>query len=177
MMRKALRSALVAAVCLAPGSAMAAEAVDIPGHDWSFSGIFGHFERPALQRGLQVYREVCAGCHGLRLIAFRNLADLGYSADEIKAIAAVPTQATGAWIEIDADGRGKSKLPVERIQAISLVAVDGMGDRPVLVLDFVLNWRADSRDALKLIRVRSDRFDPLAFAPGAESLPACTWNH
>ena len=87
MMRKALRSALVAAVCLAPGSAMAAEAVDIPGHDWSFSGIFGHFERPALQRGLQVYREVCAGCHGLRLIAFRNLADLGYSADEIKAIA------------------------------------------------------------------------------------------
>ena len=41
-----------------------------------------------MQRGFQVYREVCAGCHGLDYIAFRNLADLGYNEAEIKAIAA-----------------------------------------------------------------------------------------
>ena len=41
-----------------------------------------------MQRGFQVYREVCAGCHSMDLIAFRNLADLGYNEDEIKAIAA-----------------------------------------------------------------------------------------
>ena len=56
--------------------------------EWSFSGPFGHFDKASMQRGFQVYREVCAGCHSLKYIAFRNLADLGYSEAEIKAIAA-----------------------------------------------------------------------------------------
>jgi ubiquinol-cytochrome c reductase cytochrome c1 subunit len=50
-------------------------------------GPFGHFDRQQLQRGFQVYKEVCAACHGLNLVAFRNLADLGYSEAEVKAIA------------------------------------------------------------------------------------------
>ena len=54
---------------------------------WSFSGPFGKYDRAQLQRGLKVYREVCAVCHGLKYIAFRNLADLGYSEGQIKAIA------------------------------------------------------------------------------------------
>ena len=70
------------------GPALAAEGKELPERDWSFSGIFGQFDRGAMQRGLQVYREVCSGCHGLRFIAFRNLAALGYGEDEIKAIAA-----------------------------------------------------------------------------------------
>ena len=56
--------------------------------EWSFSVPFGHFDKASMQRGFQVYREVCAGCHSLKYIAFRNLADLGYSEAEIKAIAA-----------------------------------------------------------------------------------------
>lgn len=56
--------------------------------DWSFSGPFGHFDKASAQRGFQVYREVCAGCHGLDYVAFRNLAALGYNEAEIKAIAA-----------------------------------------------------------------------------------------
>ena len=56
--------------------------------DWSFSGPFGTFDQAALQRGFQVYSEVCASCHSLEYIAFRNLADLGYNEAEIKAIAA-----------------------------------------------------------------------------------------
>ncbi len=58
--------------------------------DVSFAsdGPFGKFDNQQLQRGFQVYKEVCAACHGLRLVAFRNLAELGYNEDEVKAIAA-----------------------------------------------------------------------------------------
>ena len=51
------------------------------------NGPLGHFDRPQLQRGFQVYKEVCAACHGLKLVAFRDLAALGYEEPEIKAIA------------------------------------------------------------------------------------------
>jgi ubiquinol-cytochrome c reductase cytochrome c1 subunit len=50
-------------------------------------GPFGRFDRQQLQRGFQVYKEVCAACHGLNYVAFRNLADLGYEEPEVKAIA------------------------------------------------------------------------------------------
>lgn len=50
-------------------------------------GPFGTFNRQQLQRGFQVYKEVCAACHGLNLVAFRNLSDLGYNEAEVKAIA------------------------------------------------------------------------------------------
>jgi ubiquinol-cytochrome c reductase cytochrome c1 subunit len=50
-------------------------------------GPFGHFDRAQLQRGFQVYKEVCAACHGINLVAFRNLQDLGYNEAEVKAIA------------------------------------------------------------------------------------------
>jgi ubiquinol-cytochrome c reductase cytochrome c1 subunit len=51
------------------------------------NGPLGHFDRQQLQRGFQVYKEVCAACHGLSLVAFRDLAALGYEEPEIKAIA------------------------------------------------------------------------------------------
>ncbi|MAH85495.1 MAG: cytochrome c1 [Rhodospirillaceae bacterium TMED8] len=59
-----------------------------PKQDWSFSGMFGTFDRPSTQRGLQVYREVCAGCHSLKQVDFRHLAGIGYSENQIKAFAA-----------------------------------------------------------------------------------------
>ncbi len=55
---------------------------------YSFDGPFGRFDRQQLQRGFQVYREVCAACHGLHFVSFRNLSDLGYSEAEVRAIAA-----------------------------------------------------------------------------------------
>ena len=57
--------------------------------------MFGSFDRAATQRGFQVYREVCAACHGLKYVAFRTLATLGYSEDDIKAIAAESTITDG----------------------------------------------------------------------------------
>lgn len=59
--------------------------------DWSFSGPFGKFDPQQLQRGFQVYREVCASCHSLNLVAFRNLGDPGgplFTEEEVAALAA-----------------------------------------------------------------------------------------
>jgi ubiquinol-cytochrome c reductase cytochrome c1 subunit len=60
----------------------------LPHHDWSFKGILGTFDRGELQRGFQVYKEVCSSCHGLKRVAYRNLRFLGFKEAEIKAIAA-----------------------------------------------------------------------------------------
>jgi ubiquinol-cytochrome c reductase cytochrome c1 subunit len=54
---------------------------------FSFDGPMGKYDRAQLQRGFQVYKEVCASCHGLSYVAFRNLEDLGYGEEEVKAIA------------------------------------------------------------------------------------------
>lgn len=59
-----------------------------PEGGWPQQGMFGTFDRGALQRGFAVYKQVCAACHSLKLLSYRNLADLGYTEAEIKAIAA-----------------------------------------------------------------------------------------
>ena len=51
----------------------------LPKHDWSFKGMTGTFDKSALQRGYKVYREVCSGCHSMRLLYFRDLIDIGFS--------------------------------------------------------------------------------------------------
>jgi ubiquinol-cytochrome c reductase cytochrome c1 subunit len=56
--------------------------------NWSFEGPFGTYDRAQLQRGLKVYREACAACHSLDLVAFRSLEDLGYSEAQVQALAA-----------------------------------------------------------------------------------------
>jgi ubiquinol-cytochrome c reductase cytochrome c1 subunit len=55
--------------------------------DLASNGVFGKFDRRQLQRGFQVYKEVCAACHSLRLVAFRDLQKIGYTEPEVKAIA------------------------------------------------------------------------------------------
>ena len=58
--------------------------------NWSFKGIFGTFDRASLQRGYQVYQEVCSGCHSVQHLSYRNLSEKGgpeFSIEEAKAIA------------------------------------------------------------------------------------------
>ncbi|MCW5725026.1 MAG: cytochrome c1 [Maricaulaceae bacterium] len=70
--------AAAAAAIAITGTALAADPARKPErHDWGFSGPFGMFDRAALQRGFQVYQEVCAACHGLRQLSFRHLGDDG----------------------------------------------------------------------------------------------------
>ncbi len=54
---------------------------------WEFEGFFGRFDRASVQRGYQVYKEVCSSCHSLKRVAYRNLAEIGFSENEIKQIA------------------------------------------------------------------------------------------
>ena len=64
------------------------ESVSAPNESWSFNGPLGTFDRASAQRGFQVYKEVCSGCHSMKLMYYRNLGALGFSAEEVKAIAA-----------------------------------------------------------------------------------------
>jgi len=60
-------------------------------NNWSFEGVFGTFDRASLQRGYQVYQEVCSGCHSAQHLSYRNLSEKGgpeFSIEEAKAIAA-----------------------------------------------------------------------------------------
>jgi len=60
-------------------------------NNWSFEGVFGTFDRASLQRGYQVYQEVCSGCHSVQHLSYRNLSEKGgpeFSIEEAKAIAA-----------------------------------------------------------------------------------------
>lgn len=83
-----IRAAAVALSVAIGGPALAAGTAPVPPtQEWSFGGLFGTFDRASAQRGFQVYQEVCAGCHGLNYIAFRNLLDLGLSENQVKAIA------------------------------------------------------------------------------------------
>ena len=68
-----------------------AEKVEYLKTDWSFKGLFGKFDRGSLQRGYQVYTEVCAACHSMKYLSYRNLVEKGgpeFSEAEVKAIAA-----------------------------------------------------------------------------------------
>lgn len=77
------------------GPAGAAEAPKAPAQEWSFGGLFGTFDRAAAQRGFQVYKEVCAACHGAYHLSYRHLRDIGFSEDEVKGIAAQATVRDG----------------------------------------------------------------------------------
>ncbi len=85
-MKKVILAA-AALLSLSSTSFAAEEGPDLMKVDWSFKGAFGKFDKMQLQRGLQIYREVCASCHSLQYVAFRNLESLGYSEGQIKALA------------------------------------------------------------------------------------------
>lgn len=73
---------------LSTSASAAEEAPEPPHQEWSFDGITGTFDKGAKQRGFQIYREVCAACHSMNRLSYRNLEDLGYNEAQIKAIAA-----------------------------------------------------------------------------------------
>ncbi|MEJ0063744.1 MAG: cytochrome c1 [Alphaproteobacteria bacterium] len=80
---------LAAALLYAPALMASEDTAPLrePAGGWHHAGITGTFDRASLQRGFQVYKEVCATCHGLHLLSYRNLVDIGFTADEVKAIA------------------------------------------------------------------------------------------
>ncbi len=90
-MFKKLALSAVAVFGLATGAFAAGGAGHVTDYDFSFEGPFGKFDQNQLQRGLQVYTEVCAACHGLKFVPIRTLSDEGgphMSEDQVRAYAA-----------------------------------------------------------------------------------------
>jgi cytochrome c1 len=86
----ALAALLLPAALLTAGGAFAKEPV-VESQSWSFSGPFGHYDNAQLQRGYWVYKDVCANCHSMRLLHYRNLGEPGgpeFSKEAVEALAA-----------------------------------------------------------------------------------------
>ncbi|MFZ5710331.1 MAG: cytochrome c1 [Pseudomonadota bacterium] len=83
--------AAASALALSTGAALAQAKVEVPDTAFSFEGPFGKFDQLQLQRGLQVYTQVCAACHGMRYVPIRSLAEAGGPSlpeDQVRAYAA-----------------------------------------------------------------------------------------
>ena len=90
VMARSFIAAAALACFTATGALAAGGEIEIKRNKWSFSGLFGHYDQNQLQRGFQVYREVCSSCHELNRIAFRNLVQPGgpeFPRDAVQALA------------------------------------------------------------------------------------------
>ena len=90
------------------------DAAKLPHTEWSFTGPFGTYDRAALQRGFQVYNQVCSNCHSMRLVSYRNLTQIGLSEEQVKALAASVQMPT-----TDDSGQPAERpgLPSDRLKA------------------------------------------------------------
>ena len=79
---------LFLATILATTPALANEAAAPKQQNWAFEGVFGKFDKPSIQRGFQIYKEVCSACHSLKRVPFRKLTEIGFSEAEVKSLAA-----------------------------------------------------------------------------------------
>jgi ubiquinol-cytochrome c reductase cytochrome c1 subunit len=76
-------------------------------------GPFGRFDRRQVQRGFQVYSEVCSACHSLKLVAFRNLQELGYDEAEVKKIASDWKAQVADVDQKTGEAKGRQPLPAD----------------------------------------------------------------
>lgn len=126
----ALAASLGAAV-LGTGVAQAAEGqAHPPSLKWSFAGPFGKFDQGQLQRGFKVYKEVCASCHSMSLVSFRNLAEAGgpgFSEKQVEALAAEYKikDLDDKGEAIERDGRPADKFPAPFANALAAAAANG----------------------------------------------------
>ncbi len=87
---------------------------------------------------------------------------------KLKIREGVPAAIENDAIVVEIDGGSKTRVPFARIEAVAAAAVSGLREKPVVVIDLVVNWSA-AYDPIKVIRLRSDRFDPGQLVPGHAS--------
>jgi len=120
--------ATLAALTLSTVGVMAAEESKIEDVAFSFEGPFGTFDQNQLQRGLQVYTEVCSACHGLRYVPIRTLGDAGgpqLSADQVRAYAAQNIEVFDPELDDTRPARPTDNFPVSSLETapdLSLMA-------------------------------------------------------
>ena len=106
MFKKTILSALMA-VSLASGAYASGGETHIEDFKFSFEGPFGSYDQQQLQRGLQVYTEVCSACHGLQYVSFRTLGDEGGPALDVDQVKAYAAQFDVYDAELDEDRAAK----------------------------------------------------------------------
>ena len=99
---------------LTAGPVLANESIVLPKNDFSFNGPFGSIDKAAAQRGYQVYKEVCASCHAMKQMYFRNLEGIGLTAEQVKIVAASYDVAT---IGDDGQPTERKGLPSDHFKA------------------------------------------------------------
>ncbi|MFV3075216.1 cytochrome c1 [Niveispirillum fermenti] len=93
-LRTLIAAGVLSIAGLTAGAQAAGDAPVPPAQNWGHGGVnsflsfFKGYDYASVQRGLQVYKEVCAACHSLHLVAYRNLQEVGFTEEEVKAIAA-----------------------------------------------------------------------------------------
>jgi ubiquinol-cytochrome c reductase cytochrome c1 subunit len=133
----AFACALALVVSAAGPSRAAGEAPKLAAQDWSFQGVFGTFDRASVQRGFKVYKDVCAACHSLHYVAFRNLTSIGFSEAEARAIAAsytVPGEPDDAGDPTTRPARLSDRFPPTYANANAARAANGGALPPDLSL-------------------------------------------
>jgi len=78
----------VAALAAAPAAFASTGTLEPKQESWAFDGVFGRFDKPSVQRGFQVYKEVCSACHSIKRVPFRTMTNIGFSEAEVKSLAA-----------------------------------------------------------------------------------------
>lgn len=114
-MKKTLLPAFAVLALVSMPALAASDAPEPPRQAWPHHGVTGGYDRAALQRGFQVYKEVCAACHSMNLVAYRNLEELGYSPEQVKAVAAEYTVTDGP--NDDGDMFERPARPSDRFKA------------------------------------------------------------
>ncbi len=117
MKLRSIALAIAASLTLSPAFA-AGEGGHIEDHHFSFEGPFGHFDTHQLQRGLQVFTEVCSACHGLKFVPIRTLADEGgphLPEDQVRAYAANLAEITD-----EETGEDRARIPTDHFPHSSL---------------------------------------------------------
>lgn len=124
-------AASLGATVLGAGGAQGAEGQpQPPSLKWSFSGPFGQYDQGQLQRGFKVYKEVCASCHSMSLVAFRNLAEPGgpgFNEKQVEALAAEYKikDLDDKGEAIERDGRPADRFPAPFPNALAAAAANG----------------------------------------------------
>jgi ubiquinol-cytochrome c reductase cytochrome c1 subunit len=161
-LHRLLAAALLVGGVAAP--AVAQEEPTMPAQHWSFDGPFGSLDLAAAQRGFQVYSEVCSVCHSMEYLHYRDLAGIGLTPDQIKAIAAAVTIPQG----VDDNGdpkegpatpadQFKSPYPLPNPQQIGVTHTNEKADRAAHNgalppdLSLIVNARPDHADYIYAI--------------------------
>jgi len=87
----------------------------------------------------------------------------------LRVIDAIPRELEEGTLLLDVEGKGRTRLPLSRVDAVAVAGVHGLSRKAVILIDLALDWNADTEEPLRVLRLRSDRYDPRALVGGPGS--------